>query len=73
MVAVEQIQSESTRQLAYTHNEFNELSIRISNTLELLADSRPLYDYFIHPSERVTNTVESSWLKLVALEKFFPD
>lgn len=71
LVAVEQIQSESTRQLAYTHNEFNELSIRISNTLELLADSRPLYDYFIHPSERVTNTVESSWLKLVALEKFF--
>ncbi len=70
-IAVEQIQNESTRQLAYTHHEYKELSIRIANTLDLLSNSRPLYDYFLYPSMRVKQAVESSWLRLVLAEKFF--
>ncbi|PQJ88217.1 sensor domain-containing diguanylate cyclase [Aliivibrio sifiae] len=70
-IAIEQIQNESTRQLAYTHHEYKELSIRIANTLDLLSNSRPLYDYFLYPSMRVKQAVESSWLRLVLAEKFF--
>ncbi|WP_122033722.1 sensor domain-containing diguanylate cyclase [Aliivibrio sp. EL58] len=70
-VVVEKIQNESTQQLAYTHNEFNELSNRIANTLDLVSKSRPLYDYFLYPSVRVQLAVEFSWLRLMQAEKFF--
>ncbi|MDD9175686.1 diguanylate cyclase [Aliivibrio finisterrensis] len=70
-VAIEQIKKESTRQLAYSHHEFNELTNRIANTLDLVSKSRPLYDYFLYPSSRVQQAVESSWLRLMQVEKFF--
>lgn len=70
-VVVEQIQNESTQQLVYTHREFNELSNRIANTLDLVSKSRPLYDYFLYPSKRVQRAVEFSWLRLIQAEKFF--
>ncbi|MGR6840668.1 diguanylate cyclase [Aliivibrio wodanis] len=68
---VEQVQDESTRQLAYTHHEFNELIVRISNTLDLLSNNRMLYDYFLYPSSRVKKAVESSWERVISAEKFF--
>lgn len=71
LVIIEQVQNESTRQLAYTHHEFDELLTRIQNTLGLLSDSRPVYDYFLYPSNRVKAAVESSWVNLVKAEKFF--
>lgn len=70
-VVIEKIQNESTQQLAYTHHEFNELSNRIANTLDLVSKSRPLYDYFLYPSARVQRAVEFSWLRLMQAEKFF--
>ena len=71
LVIIEQVQNESTRQLAYTHHEFDELLTRIQNTLSLLSDSRPVYDYFLYPSNRAKAAVESSWVNLVKAEKFF--
>ena len=70
-IAIEQIQNESTRQLAYTHHEFDELIIRITTTLDLLSNSRSLYDYFLYPSMRVKRSVESSWQRVIYAEKFF--
>ena len=70
-VVVDKIQNESIQQLTYTHHEFNELSNRITNTLDLVSKSRPLYDYFLYPSNRVQRAVEFSWLRLMQAEKFF--
>ena len=70
-VVVDKIQNESIQQLTYTHHEFNELSNRIANTLDLVSKSRPLYDYFLYPSNRVQRAVEFSWLRLMQAEKFF--
>ena len=70
-VVVDKIQNESIQQLTYTHHEFNELSNRITNTLDLVSKSRPLYDYFLYPSNRVQRAVEFSWLRLMQAEKLF--